>query len=76
MAHSKSKFDTLQCSVCDEPTLPKKVAAGPIVHYKCFECGTSWRINRDGDQTHFRVTGKGNTLIMRRLLLNRMSKSK
>jgi hypothetical protein len=47
-------FDTLQCPHCDEPVRPRSVSAGPSVGYRC-RCGTSWRINRDGNQTHLRL---------------------
>lgn len=53
-AHKKSSFDTLNCPECDNPVKPLKVTAGPTVWYKC-ECKTSWRINRWGDGTHYRV---------------------
>ncbi len=49
-----SDFDTLDCSNCEAPVPPKSVSAGPTVAYKC-GCGTSWRINKDGEQTHLRL---------------------
>ena len=56
MAYAKKDFDTLECPVCETVVAPSKVAAGPVVHYKCSCCGTSWRINSEGDQTHFRAS--------------------
>lgn len=50
-----SDFDTLDCPTCDAPTAPGSVSAGPVAAYRC-TCGTSWRINPDGDQTHLRLT--------------------
>ncbi len=47
-------FDTLACVECEKPVKPKSVSAGPIVAYQCKSCGTSWRINRDGDIIHLR----------------------
>jgi transposase-like protein len=55
----KEDFDTLDCPVCNDPTKPKNVTAGPVVSYLCGECGSSWRINAEGDQTHFRVPHDG-----------------
>lgn len=46
-------FDTLECFRCEAPCPPRKVSAGPTVSYKC-SCGASWRIDKDGDQTHTR----------------------
>jgi hypothetical protein len=53
-AYKKSSFDTLECCVCDMPVPPNKVNAGPIVYYRCDNCKTSWRIDENGDQTHYR----------------------
>lgn len=47
-------FDTLDCFVCDVPVPPKSVSKGPTVAYRCAACGSSWRINAEGDMTHAR----------------------
>ena len=54
MTHKPEEFDTLDCPHCDKSAAPKLVSAGPTVAYSC-DCGTSWRIDKEGNQTHLRL---------------------
>ena len=60
-------FDTLNCSTCDAPVPPSSVSAGPVVAYRC-ACGTSWRINATGEQTHLRLSEAAEAKLTDRLL--------
>lgn len=61
-----SDFDTLACPTCSEAVEPGSVSRGPTVAYRC-ACGTSWRINRDGEQTHLRYREATIQFIMDRI---------
>jgi hypothetical protein len=46
-------FETLTCPTCERDVPPASISRGPTVAYRCV-CGRSWRINKDGDETHVR----------------------
>ncbi len=63
-AYPLSSFDALPCSTkhCGALVEPKSVSfkdGEPTVAYACPNCGRTWRIGPDGDETHARAGRKG-----------------
>ena len=54
VGHRLADFDVLDCPRCEAQVPPSSVSKGPSVAYRC-KCGRSWRINKNGEETHLRL---------------------